>query len=98
MYSNMKNETAYWFNTGKMTVYILICLKNTEQWRVCSPIICTFVVWVLVQFDDQVFSIDILQNLENDEGETGENMDLTERARCMAEYNKEYYPATVICI
>lgn len=55
-------------------------------------------MWVLVQFDDQVFSIDKLQNQENDEGETGENMDLTERARCMAEYNKEYYPATVICI
>lgn len=57
-------------------------------------------MWVLVQFDDQVFSIDKLQNLENDEGETGENMDLhvTERARCMVEYNKEYYPATVICI
>lgn len=66
----------------------------------CSPIICTFVVWVLVQFNDQVFSIDKLQYLENDEKETGENMDLhvTERARCMVEYNKVYYPATVICI
>lgn len=55
-------------------------------------------MWVLVQFDDQVYSIDKLQNLENEEGETGENLDLTEGARCMAEYNKEYYPATVICM
>uniref|UniRef100_K1PWE6 Uncharacterized protein n=1 Tax=Magallana gigas TaxID=29159 RepID=K1PWE6_MAGGI len=55
-------------------------------------------VWVLVQFDDQVYSIDKLQNLENEGGETGENLDLTEGARCMAEYNKEYYPATVVCM
>lgn len=55
-------------------------------------------MWDLVQFDDQVYSIDKLQNLENEEGETGENLDLTERARCMADYDKEYNPATVICM
>ena len=45
-----------------------------------------------------VCSIDKLQNLENEEGEIGEKFDLKQGSRCMAEYNKEFYHATAVCL
>jgi hypothetical protein len=58
--------------------------------------IINFLVWVLVQFDDDVYTISRLQNIENEEGESGDNLNFITGSRCMAEFQKDFYPATII--